>query len=132
MPPPVADAAALIGRALLAGIFLHEAWSKVTGYSAAVRYTEAFGLPGELLPLAIMLEAGCGLMILVGFHTRAAALVLAIFCIMTALVFHNTLSDRNQLLHFEKDLAIAGGFILLFVFGGGTWTLDAWQKRNRE
>lgn len=121
----------LIGRALLAGIFLHEAWSKLTGYAASVRYMEAFGLPGELLPLAIAVEAGCGLAILVGYHTRAAALMLALFCVVTAFVFHPKWVDRNQLLHFEKDLAIAGGFLILFVHGGGAWTLEAWRKGRR-
>jgi len=126
------EAATLIGRVLLAGIFLHEAWSKLTSYAAAVRYMEAFGVPGELLPLAIALEAGCGLAILIGFHTRAAALMLAAFCVVTAVVFHTKLGDRNQLLHFEKDLAIAGGLLILSVYGGGAWTVDGLRKSRRE
>jgi putative oxidoreductase len=92
---------------LLAGIFLHNASSKVTSYPAALRYMDAFGVPGEFLPLAIALEAGCGLAVLLGYQTRAAALVLAGFCVMTAVVFHTKFGDRNQLLHFEKDLATA-------------------------
>ena len=126
------EAVTLIGRVLLAGIFLHEAWSKLTGYVASVRYMEAFGLPGELLPLAIAVEAGCGLAILAGYHTRAAALMLGVFCVVTALVFHTKWVDRNQFLHFEKDLAIAGGFLILFVHGGGAWTLEAWRKGRRK
>ena len=123
-------AAALAGRALLAAIFLHEAWSKLTGYAAAVRYMEAFAVPGELLPLAIALEAIGGMMILLGYHTRVTALMLAAFCVATAVVFHTKLGDRNQLLHFEKDLAIAGGFLVLFAYGGGAWALDALRNRN--
>jgi len=130
MPRAVADIAALVGRILLAGIFLHEAWSKLTGYAGAVQYMEAFGVPGELLPLAIALEAICGLMVLFGFQTRVAALILAIFCLVTAGVFHTNFDDRNQLLHFEKDLAIAGGFLVLFAYGGGAWALDALRKRK--
>ena len=126
------DAVTLIGRMLLAGIFLHEAWSKLTSYDAAVRYMEAFGVPGELLPLAIAIEAGCGLAILIGFHTRAAALMLAAFCVVTAVVFHTKLGDRNQLLHFEKDLAIAGGLLILSVYGGGAWTVDGLRKSRRK
>ncbi len=132
MLPHGLDAATLIGRVLLAGIFLHEAWSKLTSYDAAVRYMEAFGVPGELLPLAIAIEAGCGLAILIGFHTRAAALMLAAFCVVTAVVFHTKLGDRNQLLHFEKDLAIAGGLLILFAYGGGAWTLDGLRKSRRK
>jgi putative oxidoreductase len=120
MPAP-----ALVGRALLAAIFLHEAVSKLTAYSAALAYMRAFGVPGELLPFAIAVELGCGVLILCGYQTRAAALVLAAFCLATAVLFHRNLGDRNQLLHFEKDLAIAGGFLVLFAHGAGAWALDA-------
>jgi putative oxidoreductase len=125
-------AVVLGGRLLLAAIFLHEAWAKLTGYAAAVAYTEAFGLPGWLLPAAIAVELGCGLMILLGFQTRAATVLLAGFCIVTAVVFHRNFADRNQLLHFEKDLAIAGGFLVLAAYGAGNWAIDAWQKRKNE
>ena len=125
-------AAALGGRLLLAAIFLHEACAKLTGYAAAVAYTEAFGLPGWLLPGAIALELGCGLMVLVGFHTRVAAALLGAFCVVTAVMFHHNFADRNQLLHFEKDLAIAGGFLVLCAHGAGAWAIDAWQKRKNE
>src|SRR6516162_10177358 len=63
MALPVMAAAALAGRLLLAAIFLHEAWSKLTGYSAALAYMQAFGVPGQLLPLAIAVELGCGVLI---------------------------------------------------------------------
>src|SRR5262245_14435537 len=79
-------AAALVGRALLAAIFLHEAVSKLTAYSAALAYMRAFGVPGELLPFAIAVELGCGVLILCGYQTRAAALVLAAFCLATAVL----------------------------------------------
>jgi len=79
MALPVMAAAALAGRLLLAAIFLHEAWSKLTGYSAALAYMQAFGVPGQLLPLAIAVELGCAVLILCGYHTRAAALLLAGF-----------------------------------------------------
>ncbi len=133
MPLPVMAAAALVGRLLLAAIFLHEAWSKLTGYSAALAYMQAFGVPGQLLPLAIAVELGCGTLILCGYHTRAAALLLAGFCLVTAVLFHTKFGDRNQLLHFEKDLAIAGGLLVLFANGAGAWSLDALRSsRNRR
>ena len=132
MPLHVVEAAALVGRLLLAALFLHEAWSKLNGYAGAVAYTEAYGLPGQLLPLAIATELGCGLLIVLGFYTRAAALMLAGFCVVTAVVFHTNLGDRNQLLHFEKDLAIAGAFLVLFARGSGAWSLDALWKRGRD
>jgi putative oxidoreductase len=86
---------------------------------------QAFGVPGQLLPLAIAVELGCGLLILCCYHTRAAALLLAGFCLATAVLFHGKFGDRNQLLHFEKDLAIAGGLLVLFAHGAGAWALDA-------
>ena len=94
MPLHLVEAAALVGRLLLAAIFLHEAWSKLNGYAAAVAYTQAYGLPGELLPLAIATELGCGSLIVLGFYTRAAALILAGFCVVTAVVFHTNLGDH--------------------------------------
>jgi putative oxidoreductase len=126
----IKEAAALAGRLLLAAIFLHEAYAKLTAYSAAVAYSEAFGVPGQLLPLAIAAEVGCGLLIVIGYQTRAAALVLAGFCVVTAAVFHTKLGVRNELLHFEKDLAIAGGFLVLFAHGAGAWALDAIMQRK--
>jgi putative oxidoreductase len=121
----LSEAAALAGRLLLSVLFLHEAYAKLAAYSAAVVYSEAFGVPGALLPLAIAVEAGCGALILIGFYTRAAAFVLAAFCVATAVLFHNKLGVRNELLHFEKDLAIAGGLLMLYAHGAGRWSLDA-------
>ena len=119
------EAAAVVGRLLLAALFIHEAWSKLAGYSAAVAYAQAFGVPAALMPLAVATEAGCAILILVGYHARAAALLLAAFCMATAVIFHSNLTSRNELLHFEKDLAIAGGLAVLFARGAGGWALDA-------
>jgi putative oxidoreductase len=127
---PIGEAAALVGRLLISALFLHEAYAKLTAYSAAVAYSEAFGVPGQLLPLAIAVELAGGLMILVGFHTRIAALALAGFCVATALLFHVKLGVRNELLHFEKDFAIAGGLLILFAHGAGRWALDAVMGRK--
>jgi len=119
------EAAALIGRLLLSVLFLHEAWSKLAAYSAAVAYMQAFAVPGQLLPLAIATELGCGVLILLGYQTRLAALVLAAFCVATAVLFHAKFGVRNELLHFAKDLAIAGGLFVLFAHGAGGWAIDA-------
>ena len=107
-------------------MFLHEAWSKLTAYSAALAYTQAFGVPGKLLPLRHRARARLRSSDLARIsYARAAALLLAGFCVATAVLFHRKLGDRNQLLHFEKDLAIAGGLLLLFAYGAGAWALDA-------
>jgi len=123
-------AGAWLGRLLLAAIFLHEAWAKLTAYDAAVGYMQVFGLPGWLLPFAIAVELVGGILVIAGLYTRVAALVLALFCVATAVLFHNKFGNRNELLHFEKDLAIAGGFLVLAARGGGAWALDALRGRR--
>lgn len=123
-------AGAWLGRLLLAAIFLHEAWAKLTAYDAAVGYMQAFGLPGWLLPFAIAVELVGGILVIAGLYTRVAALALALFCVATAVLFHNKFGNRNELLHFEKDLAIAGGFLVLAARGGGAWALDALRSRR--
>lgn len=116
-------AAALIGRLLLASLFLLEGWSKLAGYGAAAGYMERFAVPSVLLPAVILVEICGGLAVLIGWQARLAALALALFCIAAALLFHTNFADRNQLLHFEKDLAIAGGLLVLAAFGPGRYSL---------
>ena len=79
-------AGAWLGRLLLAAIFLHEAWAKLTAYDAAVGYMQAFGLPGWLLPFAIAVELVGGILVIAGLYTRVAALALALFCVATAVI----------------------------------------------
>lgn len=109
-------ASALVGRLSIATLFVHEGYAKLANYTGAVRYAESFGVPGWLLPGAIVIEVGCGLMLIAGIYARLVAMVLAAFCLMTALLFHAKFSEVNQLLHFEKNLAIAGGLLLFALF----------------
>jgi putative oxidoreductase len=118
------DAAALAGRLLIAALFLIDGWSKVRGYAPAVAYMEKFSVPGLLLPAVIGVELGGGLLLVAGWQTRLAALALSAFCILAALLFHSNFDDRNQLLHFQKDLAIAGGLLALFAFGPGRFSIE--------
>ncbi len=120
----------LVARSLLAAIFVHDGLFKIGNYAAAAAYSRAFGVPDQLLPLAIVVEIGCGLMIALGLYTRAAAVLLAGFCLFTAAVFHTKFGDRNQLIHFEKNLAMAGGFLVLAVWGAGRFALER-LFRNR-
>ena len=122
---PVSAAGLAVGRLLLASLFFLEGWSKLRGYDAALAYMQRYGVPGILLPPVIALELVGGLMIAVGWWTRLAALALAVFCVLAAVLFHANLADRNQLLHFEKDLAIAGGMLLLAITGPGPWSLTS-------
>ncbi len=122
----------LLGRCLLALLFLHEAWVKIMAYGAAVQYSEAYGVPGQLLPAAIALELGGGLLIVAGLAVRAVAFLLAGFCVVTAVIFHTNFSEPGQSLHFEKDLAIAGGFLILCFHGAGPWSLDRILELRRR
>jgi putative oxidoreductase len=109
----------LAGRLMLATIFLHEGVAKLGNYAGSAAYARSFGVPEKLLPLAIAVELGCGALIALGFCTRMAAIALAGFCMFTAAVFHTKFSEINQLLHFEKNVAIAGGLLVLAVCGPG-------------
>lgn len=115
-------------RLLLALVFLLAGISKISGYADTQGYMEAMGIPGALLPLVILLEAGGGLAIILGWQTRLVAVALALFSLTAAAIFHNNLADQMQLIMFTKNIAIAGGFILLAVYGAGGYSLD--NRRN--
>jgi putative oxidoreductase len=122
----------LIGRVLLAAIFLPEAWVKIRGYDNVLDYMEQYGVPGALLPAVIALEIAAPAMLILGWQTRAAAFALAGFCLLTALFFHTDFDDTNQVLHFWKNLAMAGGFIVVVANGAGLWALDARPGKRIE
>lgn len=123
-------AALLLGRLLLSALFLHEAVAKLDNFAGAAAYVRSAGMPEALLPAALALELGCGLAIALGLWTRPAALLLAGFCIVTAVVFHSDFAVRNQLLHFEKNLAIAGGLLILAVCGPGRFGVEGAARRR--
>ncbi|MFA5951596.1 MAG: DoxX family protein [Hyphomicrobium sp.] len=114
----------LLGRIALSALFLIEGWGKVAAYVPAQGYMEKFGVPGALLPAVIVLEIGGALLIILGYKARVTATALALFCIAAAVLFHQDLADRNQALHFWKDIGLAGGFLLLAAHGPAGWSLD--------
>lgn len=120
------DLTSLVGRALLAALFIVFGFEKITGYAGSAQYMEAYGLPGALLPLAIVAELGGGLAILFGVFSRWAALALAGFCVVTALVFHTAWSGdggQAQFINFMKNLALVGGLLLLAANGPGRYVV---------
>lgn len=121
---------ALVGRLGLATIFLVDGWGAINHAADVAAYMRANGVNGGLLPLVILTEIGGGLMVLAGFLTRWAAIALAGFCILTAALFHTGSDDIGEAIHFQKDLAMAGGFLVLAAFGPGAWSLDAWRVRR--
>jgi len=117
----------LIGRILLSIIFIIAGFGKLTDISGTAAYFAMYGLPGGAATAVVtgLVELLGGLAILVGFQTRIAAWVLAIFSVATALVAHTGWSDMNQLIHFQKNLAMAGGFLVLATYGAGALSVDA-------
>ncbi len=114
----------LVGRILLAHIFLLAGINKITGYSGTQGYMEAMGVPGMLLPLVILLEIGAAIALIIGWQTRWAAYALALFSIVTALIFHSNLSDQIQMILFMKNWALAGGLLVLAANGAGAFSLE--------
>ncbi|TGQ52058.1 DoxX family protein [Mesorhizobium sp. M1C.F.Ca.ET.193.01.1.1] len=117
----------LLGRVLLAVIFLLSGFGKLTAISGTAGYFGALGLPLPTVTAIVvgLIELLGGLAILVGFQTRAAAWVLAIFTVATGLVAHTGWADQMQMIQFLKNLAIAGGFIMLASAGAGAYSIDA-------
>jgi putative oxidoreductase len=118
----------VVARAMLAYVFILEGWGKIQDYAGVVQYMEQAGVDGRLLPLVILTELGGGLCVLFGLVTRYAAIALFGFCILTAIIFHK---GADQAIEFEKNIAIAGGFLTLAVFGSGPWSIDSWLARAR-
>jgi len=119
------NASLLLGRTGLALIFIISGLAKIGGYAGTQGYMDAMGVPGALLPLVIALEVGGGLAILAGLFTRTSALALGAFSLASALVFHFDLGDMAQFNNFFKNVAIAGGFLVLAAQGAGRFSLDA-------
>ena len=115
----------LLGRLGLSLIFIISGWGKIDGYAATQGYMESAGVPGGLLPLVIALELGGGLAILAGAFTRWIALALAGFSLVAAAIFHGNLADGMQAILFWKNVAMAGGLLMLAASGAGALSVDA-------
>jgi putative oxidoreductase len=121
----------LAGRILLAAIFLISGIHKIGGYAGTQGYMEAMGVPSALLPLVIFAEIAGGLAILSGFLTRWAAIGLAVFSVASAFLFHFELADQMQFINFFKNVAMAGGFMVLAAHGAGAFSIDSWLASRR-
>jgi putative oxidoreductase len=114
----------IVARILMSQIFILSGFQKLTGYAGARQYMEHAGIPGILLPLVILTELGGGLALLFGFKARWAALALAGFSLLTALLVHLHPGDQMQMINFMKNLAMAGGLLLVVRHGAGAPALD--------
>ena len=118
---------AAVGRFLIAILFIMSGLSKIATPAAIIGYIDSAGLPFPTLGYAITLivEIGCGLLLLAGFQARIAAAVMAVFTIAAALAFHRNFADQNQMIHFMKNVAITGGLLQVVAFGAGRFSFDA-------
>mgnify|MGYP006191450197 CR=1 FL=1 len=121
----------LLGRTGLSLIFIISGWGKIAGFDATQGYMEAMGVPGALLPLVILLELGGGLAILAGAFTRSVAVAIATFSLLAAGLFHGNFADATQFVPFWKNIALAGGFLMVAANGPGALSLDAWFAKRR-
>ncbi|HEY9101961.1 DoxX family protein [Chitinimonas sp.] len=122
--------APIVGRILIAAIFLLSGITKITAAAATKGYIASVGLPFPDLAylVAVLVEIGGGVLLLVGYQTRIVALGLGLFTLATAFGFHNNFADQNQMIHFLKNLAITGGLLQVAAFGAGHYAVDTRKK----
>jgi len=122
------NATNLVGRILLAAIFVWGGLEKISGYNGFNQYMQHLDLTTVLTPLVILLELGGGLAIVFGVYTRVVALALAAFCVATAMLVHYHPQDQEQMINFMKNIAMTGGFLVLAAYGAGKLSVDAKLK----
>jgi putative oxidoreductase len=128
------DSVLLLARVLMSMIFILSGLLKLTTAAATQALLTKMGLPLPVLAwlFAVVVELGGGLALLFGLATRQVAIVLALWCVATALVAHSNLADRQMQVHFMKNLVMAGGFLYVAVLGAGSFSLDGWRHRRND
>ena len=121
-----------IGRLLLSILFLIEGLGKISMQENVITYMEDYGVPGILFLPATALEILFPIILIVGYKTKWAASVMAIFTFTVAIIFHTDFSEGMQMIFFLKDLAIAGGFMIIVAYGPGKISLDHYFKSKHE
>ena len=114
----------LIGRIFISLVFLIAGFGKIFSYENTIDYMESFSVPGYLLIPAIIVEILFPLLVIIGYKTKSSALILALFSLLLALVFHTDFSNQMQLMSFLKNLALSGGFLIVFINGAGKLSID--------
>ena len=123
---------ALIGRVFLSALFLIEVIGKLFSQEQVITYMEGYGVPGILFIPAAVVEILFPLLLIVGYKTKLSAIVLAAFTILLAVIFHTDFSSQIQLTQFLKNFAIAGGFIIIFVYGPDKYSIDYMLKSKQK
>jgi putative oxidoreductase len=113
-----------LGRIFLSALFLIAGTNKIIYFDGTIDYMESFNLPGYLAIPAILIEILFPLLIILGYKTKISALIMAVFTIALAIIFHTDFANQMQLMSFLKNFAIAGGFMIIFVNGPGKYSID--------
>jgi len=121
----------LLGRILISSLFLFSGYSKILNYNGTVGWMEGFGVPGFLLWPAIAMEIILPILIIIGYQTQISAIILAIFCIATAFIFHLDFSNQMQTIALLKNLGLAGGFFVIALNGTRNWEIEKKKKYVR-
>ena len=121
-----------IGRLLLSALFLIEGFGKISNQENVIMYMEEYGVPEILFVPATVLEILFPLLLIVGYKTKWAAAVMALFTFTVAIIFHTDFSEGMQMIFFLKDMAIAGGFMIIIAYGPGKISLDHYFKSKQE
>jgi putative oxidoreductase len=121
-----------IGRLLIGLPFALSGFGKLAAYGATTAYIASAGLlvPPLAYAIAVLVELGGGLLLVAGYQARSVALVMAVFSLATAAAFHNNFADQNQMIHFLKNVVMAGGLLQVVAFGAGALSLDARLSRS--
>ena len=121
----------LVGRIFISALFLISAFNKIFNLDGSIGWMEGFGVPGFLIFPAIAVEIILPVLVIVGYQARIAAGVLAVFCLVTAFLFHFDFADQSQLVSFLKNIGLAGGFLFIVANGTKDWAVDREKKYVR-
>ena len=121
----------LLGRILISSVFIFSGYNKILNYDGTVSFMEGFGVPGFLLWPAIVLEILLPIMIIIGYKTQISAILLALFCILTGLIFHLDFANQMQVIALLKNFGLAAGFMFIAIHGAGDWAMDRKRKYVR-
>ena len=121
-----------IGRILLSALFLIEGIGKISMQEDVIMYMADYGVPEILFIPAIILEILFPLLLIIGYKTKLSALIMALFTLTVAIIFHTNFSEGMQMIFFLKDIAIAGGFMIIIAYGPGKISLDHYFKSKQE
>ena len=121
----------LVGRIFISALFLISAFNKIFNLDGSIGWMEGYGVPGFLIYPAIAVEIILPVLVIVGYQARIAAGVLAVFCLMTAFLFHFDFANQSQLVSFLKNIGLAGGFLFIVANGTKDWAVDREKKYVR-